>query len=505
MAECLGIYLENSILKYAKLSVSNGNITLMDYGIRFAKISTDITISNIISETSSENIPIVINSCHNHYLNFNILENHLKPGYLKQVLNTELEAWCEKNAKSPEKYMYTYVLSDTKVKNNGVIDIIIKEEIQENIKEKAYKIEGIYPTSLLMSNLIKKNDENYILLDIGENTTATTVVDGKIVDIRSFSKGLTPIFERLKEKLGSYQKAYETCKQINVYADEQKVNDEEIERIIEPVLQDILKEISTFVTKHKTQVQKLYLAGNINLFRNFDLLLKDYFDLSCEYLFPFFIDVKREEKNLAEIVEVLEAMTLSYEHLLGNRKNNFLLNEKRSLEYQNVKQVNKNTRFLSYACVLVSFVFVVYTVFGFFYNQQVDKIVKDVNENLEIIGENITNIHSDIDYITENKDQYAAVNQKVDAIMQDSKENASTYHVASFLQNIMKIIPEKVTLISIRSDDNKHITIVAQADDYADLGYFVSEIKLQNTLQNVTIQDVKNGNVTVIEIGGELP
>lgn len=73
------------------------------------------------------------------------------------------------------------------------------------------------------------------------------------------------------------------------------------------------------------------------------------------------------------------------------------------------------------------------------------------------------------------------------------------------MQNIIRIIPKNVQLKTITSDDNKNIKITAQSDSYADLGYFVAELKLSSTLKNVKINKINNGETTVIEIGGELP
>ena len=59
MASCLGIYLNNSVVKYAKLTSDNGNnIKIESYGVRFIKESQMDTLKNIIDETNSSNTPI---------------------------------------------------------------------------------------------------------------------------------------------------------------------------------------------------------------------------------------------------------------------------------------------------------------------------------------------------------------------------------------------------------------------------------------------------------------
>ena len=105
--------------------------------------------------------------------------------------------------------------------------------------------------------------------------------------------------------------------------------------------------------------------------------------------------------------------------------------------------------------------------------------------------------------------KYKEINDNVSDIVQQIENNQigkfTTYNVASFMQNIIRIIPKNVQLKTITSDDNKNIKITAQSDSYADLGYFVAELKLSSTLKNVKINKINNGETTVIEIGGELP
>ncbi|MNI67669.1 Fimbrial assembly protein (PilN) [compost metagenome] len=81
----------------------------------------------------------------------------------------------------------------------------------------------------------------------------------------------------------------------------------------------------------------------------------------------------------------------------------------------------------------------------------------------------------------------------------------TTYNIASFMQKIIKIIPKNVQLKTISSDDNKAVKIVAQANQYADLGYFVAQMKLQGVLANVKINKVNNASTIEVEIGGDLP
>ena len=62
MAGCLGIYLDGNMAKYAKLSIDNNKLVNVEkYGIKFTSEGYSQIINRIIEETSSHDIPVVIN------------------------------------------------------------------------------------------------------------------------------------------------------------------------------------------------------------------------------------------------------------------------------------------------------------------------------------------------------------------------------------------------------------------------------------------------------------
>ncbi|MNP32469.1 Fimbrial assembly protein (PilN) [compost metagenome] len=81
----------------------------------------------------------------------------------------------------------------------------------------------------------------------------------------------------------------------------------------------------------------------------------------------------------------------------------------------------------------------------------------------------------------------------------------STYNIAAFMQKIIKVIPKTVQLKTITTDDSRNVKITAQSNSYADLGYLVAQMKLENVLKNVKINSITNGTTIAVEIGGELP
>ena len=76
----------------------------------------------------------------------------------------------------------------------------------------------------------------------------------------------------------------------------------------------------------------------------------------------------------------------------------------------------------------------------------------------------------------------------------------------NYLQKLIKVIPKNVTLDTLKSDDNKNVVITMYSNKYADLGYFVAQLKLEGILNSVKVNKIENSaNKITIEIGGELP
>ena len=137
MASCLGIYLDNNIIKYAKLSLDNSkSINVEKYGIKFASDNYEQIINQIIVETDSQNIPVVINPQNDLYYSSQVYEQVKDNSYVPDIMKLEFEAWCEKNAKSPDKYSYVYMVSDYKNsenRRNSLLNITPKDSITSEI------------------------------------------------------------------------------------------------------------------------------------------------------------------------------------------------------------------------------------------------------------------------------------------------------------------------------------------------------------------------------------
>lgn len=546
MASCLGIYLSSNIVKYARLTLDNsGNVKLDASGVRFVKDNQKQTLKNIIEETSSQNIPIVMNPQNDKFLNYQMFDQVQNKAISNDIARMEFEAWCEKNAKSPDRYSYVYKVAEAKNEDNkfnAVLNFIEKKNIDEYSSFDGYNVTNILPAQFLMYRLVPEDEKNYMLVNLNERLSISVVVDGDLIDLKTYDIGMKQILDDFSAQLGSYQKAYEACKQLNVYSDEETNNDKLLESIAEPILQEILRDIGAIGRRYKKHLNKVFLSGNGIVFTNIDILVREYLDIKCEILKPEFLQLSNV-RNMAEILETTQAMSLAYEVLKPENKDlEYMTHKVKPKKHPNSLFTKKNksdetkqepkaqkapkikrdkskdgvdivedisvTLALNSMIVMILIV-IAYVAFTNVYINSVNKTLDNIATAKKQIETSTSEAKVDINYINSNMNRYKEINDEIDYIKNQIENNQigkfSTYNVASFLQNIIKVIPRNVQLKTITSDDNKYIKITAVSDSYADLGYFVSELKLKSTLNDISILNIQNGTTTTIEIGGELP
>ncbi|MDD3303729.1 MAG: PilN domain-containing protein [Clostridia bacterium] len=549
MANCLGIYLCDNIVKYAKLSGDGKETKLESYGVRFVRDNPKETLCNIIEETNSQTTPIVLNPQNSKFLNYQMFDQvQSNKTISNDIARMEFEAWCERNAKSPDKYVYVHRVADLKNsenKYNSVLNFVEKSEIDKYSQIETYSVDNIYPSELLMNRIVPDNDDKYILVNLDDLLSIFVVIDGKVADIRFYEFGMRQLLADFSTKLGTYQKAYEACKQLNVYSEGENNNNKELESIAEPILQDVLKSVLVMVNKYKADINKVILTGTGIVFTNIDILFREYLGLKTEILKPDFIKMNDNIKNIAEVLETTQAIAIAYENLSQQKVgvgyltpinkikkgfNSLFAKKPKEPNAPKVKKVAKGdkgpkeSKFKNLnidiqeetatpiaVCVSIAtcVVLVAYILFSSLYTSTVNKTLRTIDNSKTQIAGLKAQVSSDIQYVNMNMKKYKEINDNVSDIVQQIENNQigkfTTYNVASFLQNIIRVIPKNVQLKTISSDDNKKIKITAQSDSYADLGYFVAELKLSSTLKNVQINKITNGETTVIEIGGDLP
>ena len=89
MPSCLGIYIEEHLIKYAKVSKEHENIKVEAFGIKFYDKIGD-AISQVIEETYSQKTPISVNMSEEMYNYFDMFALLTKTD-LQKAIKTEFE------------------------------------------------------------------------------------------------------------------------------------------------------------------------------------------------------------------------------------------------------------------------------------------------------------------------------------------------------------------------------------------------------------------------------
>ena len=543
MASCLGLYIEENIIKYAKVSKDNDIIKIDSFGIKFYDKLVE-AIDQVIAETYSYKTPISINSTnenYNYFYVFNLLNKKDMHNYIK----TEFESLCYEKEQNADVFETRYVLVndlDDKEKVKAIHISINKGELvrKAEILEK-YKLASISPLALDISNLIEvdKNAsaENIAIVNIENKTTVTTIIDNKIYDVFSIEAGTKDILEKIDAKENSYAKAYEICKNSTIYTTEGKELQYEENVYLDdimPTLYNIVGQVKKILNDSLNKIDKVYISGTASVINNIDIYFQEYLeDVKCEILRPYFIKAIGTEINMKDYIEVNSAIALGLQGLGEGLKGiNF---KKESItdklpEWMNIEigtsKSGKPNPWLSKIDLKMDFkdalsdfekglirgtagLVLLMILYGFGSSALLGLIRSKVDEtetSKAKLQTQLVAINSDKTKVDQKASEYTSLVASIEEKSQAETENKRLkYAIPTLLNEIMYVIPVNVQLTSITNSGTK-ITIVAQSDKYEQLGIFVTKLEQDGILANV-VNDTsqKQNDVVTVTIEGELP
>ncbi len=535
MGACLGIYLGDKIIKYAKLihDEKSRRISLDSCGTKYVVGNKETSIAEIIAQTGSANDALSINLTDYSRMQTEVLKQ-LSKSDIQSVINLEVSDYATSRALNEKALEYRYLFMDSMVSaDNYTAEIAItdKSNVSKYTEDEMYSnLIGLYPQEYILPNMIQATN-NYLLINIDEKTQVISIVGGRIRQITDIDISMKNILDGIAMQEGSYSKACDLCKNINVLSDESLSPD--LERIIEPTIQDILNRIKSKLEDSKIAYDKIYLNGLVNLFINIDVLFEQFFGITTEKVRPYFLNMD-EVSNISEVIETSEAISLAYETLVSlNADVNFVATKKGKIPFGTSQKGNSNNgvkmptggkktvsvlpnlsqerieNALLYTSIAAGAVLAGYVTFGGIYNARLNEMEDAISEKIAALQQETSTIRSDASYISRNTSQYTTFNNYITETVNKIKEGTigkyTTYNVANFMQKIATYIPTNVRIESISSDDNKTVSIVAKSGSYAELGYFISQLKLKGILENIQTGNVSNGEIITVTIGGELP
>ena len=539
MSSCLGLYIDEHIIKYAKVTKDHDNLKVESFGIKFYDKVGD-AISQVIEETYSQKTPISINMSEEMYNYFDMFAL-LTKNDLQKAINTEFESYCADKGYNPNVFETRYAVVDNQLDKDKIKIIHIadnKIELNKRIQEvEGYHLINISPISMAIPNLIQvRKDENCLVVNIEDDTTITTVMNGKIFNIDILEEGSKDFLSKINIKENSYSKAYEICKNTTIYTSEGKELQVEEQTYLEdimPTLYNIVTQVNKIINTNTDKIEKVYITGTGALINNVDLYFQEYVtDAECEILKPYFVE-RTKDISIKDYVEVNSAISMA---LMGLGEGVTGMNfKKKTLSGQipswlkievNPDQSKKDRKNLGgfftwdlgqkldntekglvRIAVALFLLVVIYSglsgTINYMMNQkekETDSSIANTNSQIQLANADNENLKTGIDIYNKKIQQLEETSERLQDITRT--RNA----IPNLLNQIMSVIPESVQLTSIQNTTDRHIVINAQSNKYEQLGYFVARLKTDVILTNVTsTSGQKTNGVVTISIEGDLP
>lgn len=548
MSTCLGLYIENNIIKYAKVSKDNDNVKIDSFGIKFFE-KIDDAISQVVEETYSYKTPISVNLSNESY-NYFYLFSLLNKKDMQNVINTEFESICYDKGVNKDAFETRYVLvSDLEDKEK--VKAIHVSASKADLAKKAQQLEGYRiisasPMGTTIGNLLDIQDnENVMIVNIEDKTTITTIVDKKITDVQIIDEGAEKILSSINEKENSYLKAYEICKNSTIYTSDAKdLQYEENEYLdyIMPTLYNIVGSVRKITNESLNRIDKVYITGTASVINNIDIYFQDYLkDIKCEILKPYFINNLQAKINIKDYIEVNSAIALALQGLgEGLKGMNFKKNNakdklaqwtssdsgkngksKSGLSALLNKKIHVNLKFdfrekltaLEQTLLRIAggllILILVYSGVTIFLNNAMNQKEAEIMLATQDANEQIGLIENDIATIRANTSKYNSMTERLTNLTSQTEEkNKRKNAIPKLLNTIMFSIPKGVQITSIENTTDTKIVINAQASTYEQLGFLKAKIKEDEILVNVVSDSGrKDAQDSLIKttIEGDLP
>lgn len=539
MSNCLGLYIEEHLIKYAKVSKDHDNLKVESFGIKFYdKIGE--AIKQIIEETYSQKTPISINLSEEMYNYFDMFALITKSD-LQKAIKTEFDAYCLDKNYNPNVFETRYAVVDNQLDKEKIKIIHIadnKIELNKRAQQFSdYKLTNISPISMSIPNLIKANkDEGSLIVNIEDKTTITTIIDNKVSNIDILEEGSSQILDSINIKENSYSKSYEICKNTTIYTSEGKELQESETNYLEdimPTLYSIVGQVKKIVNANGDKIKRVYLTGTATLINNADLYFQEYLpEVECEMLKPYFVK-ETKDVSIKDYMEVNTAISIA---LMGLNEGIAGMNfkaqsfsdkipgwlkieinpDKTKSEQKNLgswftwdlnQSLDKTEKGLIRIAVYLLVLLIIFSGFSILLNNQMEKKEQEAKESINSTQQQISLAKADDEKVKTRTNEYATLIKNLEEANDRITDRTRTRNaIPNLLNQIMSVIPEGVQLTSIDNTSGKHIKITAQSNKYEQLGYFIAKLKTEIILNDViSTAGQKDDGVVAVTIEGELP
>lgn len=149
---------------------------------------------------------------------------------------------------------------------------------------------------------------------------------------------------------------------------------------------------------------------------------------------------------------------------------------------------------------------VVYTFVSTFVSKNITEASQKTLSEITNTEGSITVAKSDAEFIRGKANEYVEITEKLEVIMEKiSAQERKNFNIPNFMSKLMFIMPADVQILSININEMGQVIINAESGQYAELGYFVSRLKLEGILNKVNMEVVSvDSNIKII-VSGVLP
>lgn len=540
MSSCLGLYIENNIIKYAKVSKDHDNLKIDAFGIKFYEKLGD-AIDQVVEETYSQKTPISVNMSEEMYNYFNMYALLTKSD-LQKAIRTEFEAYCADKGYNPNVFETRYAVADNQLDRDKLRIIHIadnKIELNKRIQQISdYHLGNVSPIGMSIPNLAQiEKDENCIIVNIEDHTELTTIINGKIYNVEKLDEGSQEILDKINLRENSYSKAYEICKNTTIYTSEGRELQSEEEGYladIMPTLYNIVGQVKKAINSTTEKIEKVYITGTASLVNNIDLYFQEYLtNAKCEILKPEFIQIT-PEINIKDYIEVNSAIAVA---LMGLGEGIQEMNFKTSTTAEKIKAfftldinskndkpkdkklasglftndlkepLDQTEKTLLNIMAAIIILFVVYSGFSMLLKNQFNKKSAEADSSISNTKQQISLIDNDDNSVKQIKNDYTTKISNLDALNKRIEEkNKVKGSIPTLLNQLMNVIPNDVQIKSIQNTNTSHVEITVESPKYEQIAFLIGSIKTEVILTNViSTSGQKNNDVITVKIEGDLP
>ncbi len=310
----VSLYINEHYIKYIRIvkHKKTGALKLKEHGIVLITSTIDDAIEELFKDIYIDRFTkVVINDPKSLDIPLVLTQLDDDENVSKEEIDRSFSLWCKANNLNMQNYTYIYnVFNDEK----GLVSIANKEEAFKNLGKHASNIVAVYPNSVIMKNLRNDKLKNYAIIDLNEKLTVKVNKDGKRNIFYHNEIGMNSIINSVIDMTGSFEKAYDMLKKINLMGESDKNNVNKIKNVIAPYLEEILRVVKEDLSGF-TGIDTILVQGLGTLFVNIDSFFSNNLNVRA-YITNISIEAKIESvKDKARLIEINEPLALAVEYI----------------------------------------------------------------------------------------------------------------------------------------------------------------------------------------------